>query len=45
MLSKEADVVVSVPLADVWVDAASPWPTRTITSSRAIEIDTNVFFI
>jgi hypothetical protein len=34
-----------VPLANVGGEAADPLPARTINSSRAIKIDTNVFFM
>jgi hypothetical protein len=45
MLSKEAEVVVRVPLADVSGDAANPLPARTINSSRAVKMDTSNFFM
>jgi hypothetical protein len=45
MLSKEAEVVVRVPLADVGGEAANPLPVRTINSSRAVKMDTSNFFM
>jgi hypothetical protein len=44
-LSKEAEVVARVPLADIGEDAANPLPARTIHSSRAIKMDTGNFFM